>query len=127
MHFLSDVKNPPIMLIGGGCSVGTEATAQASHYWNLIQVKNRLRELRFDRYHVFIILLFFAVAFYLQIAYSANSMRLSEVDDFPKLFRTCYSEAIGNPARIAILNKYGWKRVAAIYQNEGLFTLVSTE
>ncbi|XP_032222381.2 gamma-aminobutyric acid type B receptor subunit 2 isoform X2 [Nematostella vectensis] len=73
----------PIMLIGGGCSVGTEATAEVSHFWNLIQAR------------------------------------------YPLLFRTCYTESIGNPARIAILKRYGWKNVATVYQNEGLFTLTA--
>lgn len=40
--FLTDENNPPIMLIGGGCSVATEATAEASHYWNLNQVGGTL-------------------------------------------------------------------------------------
>ncbi|XP_031551321.1 gamma-aminobutyric acid type B receptor subunit 1-like [Actinia tenebrosa] len=86
----------PIMLIGGGCSVGTEATAEASHYWNLVQ-----------------------------IAYSANSMALSDSKMYPLLYRTCYSESIGNPARIALLKKYEWTKVATMVQNEGLFTLVN--
>ena len=60
-----------------------------------------------------------------QIAFSANSMRLSEKKIYPKLFRTCYSESIGNPARIAFLKRFQWKKVATIYQDEGLFSLVS--
>ena len=35
-------ESQKIMLLGGGCSVATEATAETSHYWNLIQVWNQL-------------------------------------------------------------------------------------
>ena len=52
-------------------------------------------------------------------------MALSESKRFPLLYRTCYSESIGNPARLALLKKYGWKKVAMMVQNEELFTLVS--
>ena len=38
-QFVELVENPhKIMLLGGGCSVATEATGEASHYWNLVQV-----------------------------------------------------------------------------------------
>jgi O-acetylhomoserine/O-acetylserine sulfhydrylase-like pyridoxal-dependent enzyme len=42
------------------------------------------------------------------------------------LYRACYSESIGNPARIAFLKLFKWTKVATVVQNEGLFTLVNT-
>ena len=52
-------------------------------------------------------------------------MHLSDKKRYPLLFRTCNPESLGNPARVAFLKHYNWKNVAALYQDEGLFTLVS--
>ncbi|XP_072027769.1 gamma-aminobutyric acid type B receptor subunit 1-like [Amphiura filiformis] len=83
-----------IMIIGAGCSVATEPTAESSHYWNLIQ-----------------------------ISYAANSPELSYRDMYPRFFRLSLSEYMFNPMRIAVIKHFGWSRVATIHQRADFFSL----
>ncbi len=43
---------------------------------------------------------------------------------FPKFFRTLPSETQANSARIAVMNKYGWTKVATLHETEAIFTSV---
>ncbi|XP_070533391.1 gamma-aminobutyric acid type B receptor subunit 1-like isoform X1 [Ptychodera flava] len=84
-----------IMVLGSGCSIATVYVASFSHYSNLIQV-----------------------------SYSAASPELSDTSSYPLFFRTQQSDLAHNTVRIAIMNRFNWKRVAALYQNEKFFVQV---
>ncbi len=59
---------------------------------------------------------------YIQIAYASSSVELDDQDRFPNFFRTYPSDAEFPTVFNAIIQQYGWKRVAILTQNEGLFT-----
>ncbi|XP_072048302.1 gamma-aminobutyric acid type B receptor subunit 2-like [Amphiura filiformis] len=85
---------PKIMILGGGCSVGSEAIAGTAHYWNLISVSP-----------------------------TSSSPGLSSRVKYPLFYRTRPAEQSFNPARVAIMKKFGWTRVATIHENYELFSL----
>lgn len=64
-----------------------------------------------------------------QVSYGSTSPALKNRELYPRFFRTISSDSAFNPARAALLIKYGWKRVATLHQNEpsGIFSQVSTE
>ena len=59
-----------------------------------------------------------------QIGYSASSPSLSNKEKYPLYFRTSTSEIIENPARVALLKHFKWKRVALVVQQADIFELV---
>ncbi|XP_022083422.1 gamma-aminobutyric acid type B receptor subunit 1-like isoform X2 [Acanthaster planci] len=83
-----------IMVLGAGCSIVTQPTAQASHHWNLIQ-----------------------------LSYSSASPLLSNRNLFPKFFRAFPPETVFNAVKFAMLKHFGWKRVATLHQTIDLFSL----
>ncbi|XP_038052112.1 gamma-aminobutyric acid type B receptor subunit 1-like [Patiria miniata] len=83
-----------IMVLGAGCSIVTQPTAQASHHWNLIQ-----------------------------LSYSSASPLLSNRNLFPKFFRAFPPETVFNVVKFAMLKHFGWKRVATLHQTIDLFSL----
>ncbi|KAL4221902.1 Gamma-aminobutyric acid type B receptor subunit 1 [Mactra antiquata] len=89
---------PYIMLLGGGCSVSSEATAQVSYLWNLTQ-----------------------------FAYGSSSPVLSNRERFPKFFRIVAPDQKLNQARIDILKLFNWKRVATINQALEFFSMVADD
>lgn len=98
MHILYDhVYNKPkkIMLLGAAFSPVSQPIADTSKYWNLLQV-----------------------------SYASTSPVLKNRELYPRFFRTISSDSAFNPARAALLKKYGWKRVATLHQNEpsGIFS-----
>ncbi len=58
----------------------------------------------------------------IQIAYASSSVELDDQDRFPNFFRTYPSDAEFPTVFNAIVQQYGWKRVAILIQNEGIFT-----
>ncbi|XP_033640832.1 gamma-aminobutyric acid type B receptor subunit 1-like [Asterias rubens] len=82
-----------MMIIGAGCSIATEPTAQASHHWNLIQMS------------------------------ISSSPLLSNRAMFPLSFRLMPPESNFNIGKLALFKKYGWKKVATLCQSVPLFSL----
>ncbi|XP_073256267.1 gamma-aminobutyric acid type B receptor subunit 2-like [Porites lutea] len=98
MHILYDhIYNVPtkLMLLGAAFSPVSQPIADTSKYWNLLQV-----------------------------SYASTSPVLKDRELYPRFFRTISSDLTFNPARAALLRKYGWKRVATLHQNEpsGIFS-----
>ena len=60
-----------------------------------------------------------------QMGYSTSSPQFSDKRKFPLYFRTSASDNLENPARIAVLKKFGWTRVALLVENYDIFVLVS--
>ncbi|XP_033640833.1 gamma-aminobutyric acid type B receptor subunit 1-like [Asterias rubens] len=82
-----------MMIVGGGCSISTEPTAQASHHWNLIQIS------------------------------IAASPLLSNRDLFPRTFRLLPPESSFNVAKLAMFQEFDWTKVATLHQSVPLFSL----
>ena len=59
------------------------------------------------------------------MGYSTSSPQFSDKRKFPLYFRTSASDNLENPARIAVLKKFGWTRVALLVENYDIFVLVS--
>ncbi|XP_053374069.1 gamma-aminobutyric acid type B receptor subunit 1-like [Mercenaria mercenaria] len=88
-------NDPPyVILLGDGCSVGSEATAQVSHLWNLTQ-----------------------------FSYSSPSPILSDRNRFPYFFRIGTPDQKMNLARIALMREFDWKKVATIHQALEFFSV----
>ena len=105
-----------VALIGSGCSLATEATAEISHYNNLTQVDSCCN------------LVLCAPSFdkiLMQISCASSSNELSNRVRFPYYFQLLPSEV--NLARVfySIIKEYGWRRVALIVQNEYRYRVVS--
>ncbi|XP_072029935.1 gamma-aminobutyric acid type B receptor subunit 1-like [Amphiura filiformis] len=83
---LYNMSTTKLMIYGAGCAVVTDATAQASHLWNLIQ-----------------------------ISHSSASPKLSDRTLFPRLFRMFPSLSTLNPAKYALVKHYGWRKVATLH------------
>ena len=58
------------------------------------------------------------------MSYAASSSALSNREVYPYFYRTYMPDAMYNPARVHIMKKYGWQRVATIHENHELFSLV---
>ena len=58
------------------------------------------------------------------MSYGASSTALSDKETYPLFYRTYPIDASFNPARIALLKHFNWKRVATIHENHDLFSLV---
>ncbi|ESO83683.1 hypothetical protein LOTGIDRAFT_133032 [Lottia gigantea] len=93
-----NLYSPPtkLLIIGAGCSPVSEATAQASHLWNLVQM-----------------------------SYVSLSPSLSDKLRFPFFFRTTAPDVVVNPARIDIFKQFGWSQVSTIHQSFELFSTVT--
>ncbi|XP_022088746.1 gamma-aminobutyric acid type B receptor subunit 1-like [Acanthaster planci] len=87
-----------VMVIGAGCSIATEPTAQASHYWNLIQ-----------------------------ISYASSSPKLSTRSLFPRFFRLYPPGNMFNIAKLALIREFNWKKVATLHQSVAIFSLAFAE
>ncbi|XP_072047140.1 gamma-aminobutyric acid type B receptor subunit 2-like [Amphiura filiformis] len=82
-----------IMILGGGCSLGSEAIAGTAHYWNLISVSP-----------------------------TSSSPALSNRVKYPLFYRTYPTDQSHNPARVAVMKEFGWTRVATIHENYEIFS-----
>ena len=67
---------------------------------------------------------FVLFCFFFQIGYSASSPQFSNKEKYPLYFRTATSETMENPARVALLKHFKWKRVALIVENFDIFVTV---
>ncbi|XP_071114631.1 gamma-aminobutyric acid type B receptor subunit 1-like [Haliotis cracherodii] len=90
-----NLYNPPtkVIIYGPGCSFVTEATAQASHMWNLVQ-----------------------------ISWGSISPALSDKTKFPRFFRANPPEVEVNPARIQLFKRFNWHKIATIHESYELFS-----
>ncbi|XP_072039548.1 gamma-aminobutyric acid type B receptor subunit 2-like [Amphiura filiformis] len=95
---LYDKKTTKTIILGGGCSVATIPTAEASKHWNLIQ-----------------------------LSFSAYHPSLSDRSLYPLFFRMAPGAVSQNLVMVEIIKYFGWKRVATInpddaaYYNVGLY------
>ncbi|XP_045167680.2 gamma-aminobutyric acid type B receptor subunit 1-like [Mercenaria mercenaria] len=88
--------DPPYhMLLGGGCSITSEATSQVSYMWNITQ-----------------------------FSYGSSSPILSDRKRFPRFFRIALPDQKLNPARIDLMRTFNWKKVATINQALEFFSVV---
>ncbi|XP_077999945.1 gamma-aminobutyric acid type B receptor subunit 2-like [Glandiceps talaboti] len=93
-EFIHQLQIPPykIMVLGPSGGGETLALAETTKYWNLIQV-----------------------------GFSAVSTELSNKEKFPHYYRTRMPESSLNPSRIALLDYFGWSKVAILHTS-GLST-----
>ncbi len=61
----------------------------------------------------------------MQVSYESSSVELDDQDRFPNFFRVIPSDAEFPTVFNAIRQQYGWRRVAILTQNEGIFTEVN--
>ncbi|XP_072029936.1 gamma-aminobutyric acid type B receptor subunit 2-like [Amphiura filiformis] len=95
---LYNASTTKVVILGAGCSIVTEPTAQSSHLWNLIQ-----------------------------LSYSSASPKLSEREIFPKFFRMYPPESVFNVVKFAMMKHFGWKKVATLHQSVDLFALPTAD
>ncbi|XP_063223115.1 uncharacterized protein LOC134531347 [Bacillus rossius redtenbacheri] len=83
-----------VMLLGSACSDVTESLANVMPYWNIVQV-----------------------------SFGSTSPALSDRAEFPLFFRTVAPDSSHNPARLALLRRFGWDSVTALSQDEDVYTM----
>ena len=125
-----------IAVIGSGCSVATEATADISHYYNITHVKkymlSAVYSIRIVYNQLKIICKFLVACMHIhtsilpctQISCVSSSTGLANRDKFRYYFQLVPTEASIAPAYFGTIRQYGWKKVELIVQNENLFTVV---
>ncbi|KAK2188874.1 hypothetical protein NP493_117g04006 [Ridgeia piscesae] len=87
------------MVLGAGCSAVSEATAIASHLWNLVQ-----------------------------LSYSSASPALSDKKKYQKFYRVFPPESSFNPAKISLLHAFNWKKVGTLTEAQvELFALTTSD
>ena len=102
-----------IALIGGGCSLATEPTAEISPHFNIMQVI------------MYYISIFAVDCFYtIQLSCQTASPLLSDRTRFPKYYQFLPSMKDIAPSYVGIIKEFGWRHVVMIVQNENLFTRV---
>ena len=141
--FYNQIISAPvkIALIGSGCSVATEPTAENSHYYitqvrknmhTVVQYKtcainNHLIEgLSFAYINCTSLHLHFLPLFLpcVQIPCVTSSTELVNRVRFRYYFQMRPTDAELAPAYFSVIRQYGWRRVGLIVQNENLFTVV---
>ena len=136
-----------IAVIGSGCSVATEPTAEVSHFYNITQVRLcqwvqsgtimilpsancHLQVFHcLPRYITITIPLPFSPHFSLppssmQISCASASTELANRVRFRYYFQMLASDADVVPTYFGVIQQYGWRKVGLIVQNENLFTVV---
>ncbi|XP_072045624.1 gamma-aminobutyric acid type B receptor subunit 1-like [Amphiura filiformis] len=81
------------MLLGAGCSAVAQTVSLAADLWNILQV-----------------------------SYSASSPALSQRKQYKSFFRTNAADSLYNYARLAIIQKYNWNKVATLHENQEVFS-----
>ncbi|XP_038057320.1 gamma-aminobutyric acid type B receptor subunit 1-like [Patiria miniata] len=81
------------MLLGAGCSSVAQTISLAADLWNIIQ-----------------------------ISYSASSPALSVRSQYKTFFRTNAADSQFNNARLAMIKRYNWTRVATLHENQEVFS-----
>ncbi|KAH3817973.1 hypothetical protein DPMN_119558 [Dreissena polymorpha] len=91
---------PPYhMVLGDGCSTGSEATSQVSYLWNLTQ-----------------------------LSFGSSSPILSDRTRFPKFYRLAVPDQKLNDLRIHMMkNLFNWNIAATIHQAEEFFSVVTDD
>ncbi|GMT06511.1 hypothetical protein PENTCL1PPCAC_28685, partial [Pristionchus entomophagus] len=86
-------EGPKKLMLLAGCSPVTTVIAETAPEWNLVV-----------------------------ISYGASSPALSDRVRFPRLFRTHPSANMQNPTRVALFEKFKWKRISILQSVEEVFT-----
>ncbi|XP_022102284.1 gamma-aminobutyric acid type B receptor subunit 1-like [Acanthaster planci] len=81
------------MLLGAGCSSVAQTISLAADLWNIIQV-----------------------------SYSASSPALSVRSQYKTFFRTNAADSQYNNARLAMIKRFNWTRVATLHENQEVFS-----
>lgn len=84
-----------LMILGAGCSSQTSTIAETVPPWNLVQV-----------------------------SHASSAPGLDDRDKYPLLFKVHPSEKVTNVARAALMQKFGWKRAALLYTDDGSFNAI---
>ncbi|XP_052778520.1 gamma-aminobutyric acid type B receptor subunit 1-like [Mya arenaria] len=87
-----------VMVLGDGCSVVSEATAQVSHLYNVTQ-----------------------------LSYGSSSPILSDRKRYPRFFRITTPDQKLNEARLEIMKTFGWVKVATIHHAQEFFSAVTDD
>ena len=142
--FYNQIISAPvkIALIGSGCSVATEPTAENSHYYNITQVRKNMHTVVHYKtcainnhlieglsfvytnrtsLHLHFLPLFLPCV---QISCVTSSTELVNRVRFRYYFQMLPTDAELAPAYFSVIRQYGWRRVGLIVQNENLFTVV---
>ncbi|XP_053374076.1 gamma-aminobutyric acid type B receptor subunit 2-like [Mercenaria mercenaria] len=90
-----NVDPPYVMVLGGMCSVASEATAEVTYLWNLTQ-----------------------------FSCGSSSPVLSDRKRFPRFFRITLPDQKHKTARIDLMRAFDWKKVATINQALEFFSAV---
>ncbi|ELU17592.1 hypothetical protein CAPTEDRAFT_42446, partial [Capitella teleta] len=61
----------------------------------------------------------------IQVSYASVSPILSNKEIYPRFFRTSSPDTLVNPARIALCEEFGWKKVAVLQQSRTVFDAVA--
>ncbi|XP_041350736.1 gamma-aminobutyric acid type B receptor subunit 1-like [Gigantopelta aegis] len=115
---------PPtkIMIIGGICSLVSEATAMVSYRWNVVQVGRSFEVVSIQLFSQYVVERSKAS----KLSPGSVSPALSDKTIFKKFLRTNSPESDINPTRINIFKAFGWSKIATIHQPYPLFS-VSTD
>ncbi|XP_035674840.1 gamma-aminobutyric acid type B receptor subunit 2-like isoform X1 [Branchiostoma floridae] len=62
----------------------------------------------------------------IQLTFSTYSPALSDRQTYPFLFKTIQTDNVHNPARIALLQHFGWDKVATIQDTDDRFTTIAS-
>nr|XP_006818866.1 PREDICTED: gamma-aminobutyric acid type B receptor subunit 1-like [Saccoglossus kowalevskii] len=87
MYSLLYKKPTKLFIIGPGCSTTSESTAISAQLWSLPQV-----------------------------SYAAGSSSLSNKELYPYFMRMKPANTVHNPARLALMRHYGWKKIGTIVE-----------
>ena len=139
LNLIENNKDTRIMFLGEGCALATEPLAAlAGGLFNVSTVSNFLhfaaRSLSKDLFYIFVVEdVLVKIPLYLtppmhallmQLSYGSSTPTLSNTKSYPNFFRTIPSEVQSNSARLAIMKKFGWKRVATLHEALAVFSLV---
>ena len=146
----TQLLQPPtkVGVVGSGCSLATEPTAQISHYYNVTQVQSsfvvRLVQKVFvvydvDKKHVGgsgtyelitlsttadTIIVYNSSPLNLQLSCVSSSAVLSNRTRFRNYFQLLTTDADLAYGFFSIVMKYNWRRVAILLQEDNLFRVV---
>ena len=111
----TQLLQPPtkIGIIGSGCSLATEPTAQVSHYYNITHVSD------YD-IHIMMMIQYS----FLQLSCASASSSLADRSRFRFYFQLLATEADLAFGFYSIIANFRWRRVAILLQEESLFEVV---
>ena len=125
----TELLQPPtkVSIIGSGCSLAIEPTAQVSHYYNIKHV--RYYSYVCDRISMYVANLSVSFmschcVFVLQMSCTSSSEGLSNRTRFRNYFQLLPIDSDLAHGFFGIIMRFKWKRVAIILQKESLFQKV---